>query len=268
MSDHTTIDHRERRDRGLALYREIMCAEPPALTTPRAATLIDFVFAEIWSRPGLERRARRLIAIACAAGIGADDTLAAHVYGALASGDLTYEEMNEAVLHHAVYCGWPNAEAFERIVEQQWARLHRERGTTPPPAAEQPLTHVSPVQEQRKLDGEEEFRIVNCVQAPPRGIPYYDDGILNFVFGDMWQRRGISRRDRRFLTLAQVGFDDTHVPVMSHVYSALKSRDVSIDQMREVVLQFAAHSGWPKGSFLQQMVDQQWARILEEEAAG
>jgi len=126
MTEHNVVDYQERRNRGLALYREIMCAEPPPLTTPRAATLIDFVFAEIWSRPGLERRARRLIAIACAAGIGADDTLAAHVYGALASGDITYAEMGEAVLHHAVYVGWPNAATFDAIVEQQWARIQDE----------------------------------------------------------------------------------------------------------------------------------------------
>lgn len=50
------IDHVARRRRGLQLYREIMAREHPEPTSPRAATLIDFVFAEIWSRPGLSRR--------------------------------------------------------------------------------------------------------------------------------------------------------------------------------------------------------------------
>ena len=99
MTEHNVVDYQERRNRGLALYREIMCAEPPPLTTPRAATLIDFVFAEIWSRPGLERRARRLIAI---------------------------DEMREVVLQFAAHAGWPKGSFLQQNVDQQWARIQEE----------------------------------------------------------------------------------------------------------------------------------------------
>jgi 4-carboxymuconolactone decarboxylase len=37
--------------------------------------------------------------------------------------------------------------------------------------------------------------------------------------------------------------------------------------MRELVLQFAAYCGWPKASFLQQVVDESHDRIVEEDAA-
>lgn len=267
MTGGRVVDYAARRAAGAQVYRDVMRREPPAPVTPRAAALLDFVFAEIWSRPGIRRRERRLIAISCAAGADGLATLAEHVYGALASGDLSYDEVHEVVLHYAVYCGWAKAEVFEQIVEQQWAVLHAERGTTPTPRPEEPLTSIAADQDQRTADGEEEFRVVNCVQAPPRGVPYYHDGILHYVFGDMWKRPGLSRRDRRWVTLACVGFDDTLIPVRSHVYSAMKSGDIAYDEMRELVLQFAAYSGWPKASYLQQAVDEEHGRVVAEAAA-
>ena len=70
------------------------------------------------------------------------------------------------------------------------------------------------------------------------------------MFGEVWQREALTVRDRRFITVACVGVDDAIMPIRSHVYSALKTGDVSYDEMRELVLHFAAYSGWPKASFL------------------
>jgi 4-carboxymuconolactone decarboxylase len=239
----------------------------PSPATPRAATLIDFVFAEIWSRPGLSRRDRRLVTLTCLAATDALASLGDHVYGALVAGDLTYDELGEWVLHFAVYCGWGKAETAEQVIDRQWRRLHDERGEPVPTADEAPLTTVPADQELRKQGGEAEFRVVNCAPSPPRGIPYYDDGILNFVFGEMWQRPGLSRRDRRWITLACVGIDDAVIPIQSHVYSAMKTGDVTFAEMQELVLHFAAYAGWPKASFLQQTVDAQHGRIEAEDGA-
>ena len=70
------------------------------------------------------------------------------------------------------------------------------------------------------------------------------------------------------MTIPCVGLDDSVGPIQSHVYSALRSGDITIDEMRELVLHFAAYSGWPKASFLQQTVDQMYARVVEETATG
>jgi len=258
------IDHEARRRAGLALYGEIMQRPHAEPDSPRTAALIDFVYAEIWSRPLLTRRERRLITMACLAGADAHTGLADHFYGALKSADLTLEELDEFVLHFAVYCGWGKAEEAERILDAQWAQVNRELGSKAPARGRHPVSSVPQDQELRKQGGEQEFRDVNCVPAPGRGIPYSDDGILNFVFGDMWKRPGLSRRDRRWITLACVGLDDTIIPVRSHVYSAMKSGDITLEEMREMVLQFAAYSGWPKGSFMQQTVEEEWARVASE----
>lgn len=264
MTESAIVDPHERRQRGLALYREIMATEPAEPTTPLAATSIDFVFAEIWSRPGLTRRERRLIAMACAAGADAFRTLGDHFYAALATEEFSIDELGEFVLHFAVYCGWPKAESAQSVLDEQWRRLHAATGRGVPAPQPHPVSAIPADQELRKQGGEREFADVNCVPAPPRGVPYYDDGILNFVFGDMWQRPGLSRRDRRWITLACVGLDDTITPIQSHVYSAMRSGDIEVGEMREMVLQFAAHSGWPKGSFMQATVDAMHQRILDE----
>jgi 4-carboxymuconolactone decarboxylase len=263
----TTVDYAERRERGVRAYREIMGKQPADLSTPRAAALIDFVFAEVWTRGVLTRRERLLISLACSAGAGAFATFSDLAYGALVSDELSYDELGEFVLHFAVYCGWGAAETAERLIDEQVTAVCAGAGKKPPLRQEQPLTTVASDQELRKQGGEQEFRDVNFAPAPPRGVPYYDDGILNFVFGDMWKRPGLSRRDRRWITLACVGLDDTVVPVRSHVYSAMKSGDIAFNEMREMVLQFAAYAGWPKASFVQQAVDEEHARVTRESEA-
>ena len=263
----TEVDYAERRQRGRKLYEEIMARDAPEADSPRAAALLDFVYAEVWSRGGLTRRERRLITLACAAGADSYETLGDHIYGALATGDVSYDELQEVILHFAVYCGWAKAEAFERILDEQWAALHDDRGTAVPARREEPLTSVPADQELRTQGGEQEFADVNFVPAPPRGIPYFEAGILRYVFGDLWKRPGLSRRDRRFVTVPCVGLDDATGPIESHVYSAMRSGDITVEEMRELVLQFAAYSGWPKGSFLQVTVEAQYARVMHEAGA-
>src|SRR5262249_60950334 len=40
-------------------FREVMTVEPPATATPLAQATREFVFGQLWPRPGLSRRDRR-----------------------------------------------------------------------------------------------------------------------------------------------------------------------------------------------------------------
>jgi 4-carboxymuconolactone decarboxylase len=80
----------------------------------------------------------------------------------------------------------------------------------------------------------------------------------------MWLRPGLGMKERRLVTVACVAFQDAPIPIMSHVYAALKSRDVSFAEMDEVALHFAAYCGWPKASHLSQVITEQKARVLDE----
>jgi 4-carboxymuconolactone decarboxylase len=255
-----------RRALGRQVYEQVMLTEAPSDDSPFAgAGLLDFVFAEVWSRPGLSRRDRRFVTLACVAAADTVGPIQEHVYAALKSGDVTYDELTEAVLHFAVYCGWPKGSFFAQTATEQWERIHAERGEpVPPPTPTLPLTTASDP-ELRLQGGEAAFKSINELEfAVPRDHPYYGAGILNFVFGEMWQRPGLGLRERRLVTLACVALDDTEGPVRSHVYSALKSGDLSYPEMKELSLQFAAYYGWPKGSFLAQVIDEQHERIEAE----
>ena len=102
-------DDDERRARGEAAYREVHGADaPPAPTAFRGRAYLDYLYGEVWTRGRfLSRRDRRIISICCCGTVGVDSETREHLRAALATGDLTYEELQELVVHYAVYVGWP-----------------------------------------------------------------------------------------------------------------------------------------------------------------
>ena len=68
-------------------FRAVMTVEPPALATPLAQATREFVFGQVWPRPGLSRRDRRWITLTCVAAADAPQPIDDHVYAALNSGD-------------------------------------------------------------------------------------------------------------------------------------------------------------------------------------
>lgn len=242
------------------VFRDVMTVDPPPALSPFEQAQLDFVFGQVWARPDLGRRERRLVTLACVAAADAQQPIRDHVYAALKTGDLRIEEVLEVVLHFAVYCGWPKASNLEMHIRQQWARIQQERGEdpTPLPVLRNETLGVSDWDE--RLDrGAAEFRAVNLVPAPPGDTPYQHAGILGFVFGHVWMRPNLGRRERRFVTVACVGIDDAPIPIRSHVTSALDSGDITKAEMDELILHFAAYYGFPKGEALQATADAAWA---------
>ena len=245
-------------------YRDVMVADPPARTSPYQAASADFVFGQVWPRPGLSRRERRFVTLACVCASDAVEAINDHMYAALSSGDISVEELLEFVLQFAVYCGWPKGSQAEGSVRSQFARLAAERGESPAPWPDLALDSLGPTDhEQRLSEGARCFSEVNLVQAVSRDSPYFQAGILGFVFGHLWQRPNLGRRERRLITVACVGVSDAMGPIYSHVGSALESGDISVDEMNEVILQFSAYSGFSKGEVLQQVAADAWDRITE-----
>lgn len=77
----------------------------------------EHVWNAVWNRPGLGRRDRSLLNIGILTALRADEELAGHVRGGLNNG-LTREEIVEAVIHTAGYCGAPTALSAMRTVQQ------------------------------------------------------------------------------------------------------------------------------------------------------
>jgi 4-carboxymuconolactone decarboxylase len=125
----TEQTHDERTQRGLEWF-EYITTKPLALSeSPYVnAGVRDFVMAEVWSRPGLDVRSRRFIALSCAVAAGHPVPIQSHIYSALRSGHISLEEMREFALQVAVYAGWARASTLDMVIAETWAKIEAEGG--------------------------------------------------------------------------------------------------------------------------------------------
>lgn len=250
------LDPAERMRVGVENQSKLLGAPAPVPRTPLEASWRDYVFAEVWTRPGLDRRSRFLISIAGATCEGArPDVLDGYIHGALTLGELTLPELREAALHFAVYGGWSRAVGFDTAV----TRVASELGL--PPADYQPIREQSWDPKQRLAEGDANFKAVMVMPAPPPVTPYFEGGILNFVFGEMWMRAGLDQRARRWVTLTCVADSGATTPIRSHTYAAMASGNATLPEMQEFVLQYGIHGSWPKASVMQAAVLEMGKRV-------
>lgn len=90
-------------------------------TTPFTQPIQDHIsraaWGDVWQRDGLDRKTRSLVTVAMLTALGKQHELKGHVRGALNNG-ASVQEIQEVLLHAAVYCGVPTAvEAFRSAAE-------------------------------------------------------------------------------------------------------------------------------------------------------
>jgi len=109
----------DRTERGRKLAKEIAGLEmPEGSTTPLADAARDFIFGEIWDRPGLDKRSRLWITLASVCATGAPTPVAIYARAAMNSGLVTMEEMREFVLQFAAYQGFPKSTVMELALNE------------------------------------------------------------------------------------------------------------------------------------------------------
>jgi len=82
----------------------------------------DHLFADIWSRPGLTDRDRRLLLIGAMAAAGATDVLGIQVPAAFRNGELDEDALREIVIFLSHYAGWPVGARLNTLVEETIAK--------------------------------------------------------------------------------------------------------------------------------------------------
>jgi 4-carboxymuconolactone decarboxylase len=253
------LDPTERVETGRAKQAEILARPASEPATLYEASWRDFVFAEVWTRPGLDLRSRFLIAAAGASSADASaQVLDGYVKGALSLNALSLAEWREAALHFAVYGGWSRGAIMDAAITRAAQSLGLAAAVVPAIRAES----WDPAA--RMAVGEKNFADVMTFAGPKApGTAYTGGGILNFVFGEMWRRPGLDERARRWLTLVGVSDSSSETPIKTHVYAAMKSGNATPDEMNEFVLQYAIHAGWPRASVVQAAVLDQAQRIKD-----
>jgi 4-carboxymuconolactone decarboxylase len=79
-----------------------------ALAPEFAKLTRDFLFGDIWERPGLSKRDKSLITVTCLVALNRIEQVDYHLNKALENG-ITKEELVAALTHIAFYAGWPTA---------------------------------------------------------------------------------------------------------------------------------------------------------------
>lgn len=253
----TVLDPAERTQRGARQQSEVLGAPAPEPGTLFEASWRDFIFAEVWTRPGLDRRSRFLISVAGASCANATESLDGYIRGALTLKTLTLAELREAALHLAAYAGWSRGAALDAAI----TRVADQLGLPPAPFA--PICGAPSKPEERRAEGSANFEAVMTFNAPPPATPFFEVGILNFAFAELWMRPGLDQRSRRWITLLGVADSSSATPIRSHIYAAMKSGDATLAEMNEFVLQYAIHGGWPKASVIQGAVLEMAERIKQ-----
>jgi alkylhydroperoxidase/carboxymuconolactone decarboxylase family protein YurZ len=110
----------------MAIRREILgdayvdraVADTNDATTEIQDLITRYAWGEIWTRPGLDHRTRRVLVIGTQIALRQWDQYRIHVRAALAEGGFSMEDVNEIVLQQAIYCGAPAALTAVNIARQ------------------------------------------------------------------------------------------------------------------------------------------------------
>ena len=82
-----------------------------------------FAWSEVWGRPGLDHRTRRIIVLAITIALGRWEEFKLHTKSALQQQGLTEDEIREVLIQSAIYAGVPAANTAFHMVEEMLAEM-------------------------------------------------------------------------------------------------------------------------------------------------
>jgi 4-carboxymuconolactone decarboxylase len=111
----------ERFERGFAMYREVYGEAAYASAQGESDffdLMIEQLFAEVWTRPGLTLPMRRLMVLGVLAAQHRFEVLAIQFGRCLETGELTAAQIREVVIFLVAYVGYPVSGDLRRVSEQ------------------------------------------------------------------------------------------------------------------------------------------------------
>lgn len=124
------MDDAARREAGMKVRRAILgdahvdrsIANKSAVTAEFQDMLVRYAWGEVWTRPGLDHRTRRLLVLTTTAAMGRWEEFRLHIRAGL-EGGLALADITETLLQLAVYAGIPAANTAFHIVEEVLAQV-------------------------------------------------------------------------------------------------------------------------------------------------
>ena len=130
------MDEQERHAIGMTVRRAVLGdahvdraqARKTELTSEFQDMITRYAWGEIWTRPGLPRHTRSLMTICMMVALNREEELKLHLRAASNNG-VSRDEIKEALLQTAIYCGVPAANAAFALAQE----VFREMDVAGPP---------------------------------------------------------------------------------------------------------------------------------------
>ncbi|KAA0082403.1 carboxymuconolactone decarboxylase family protein [Mycolicibacterium sp. P9-64] len=109
----------EQRRKGLDKMNEVYAWEMPNIEGDDFFALtVDHLFGNIWTRPGLSMRDKRLMTLSVVTALGLQDLAEVQVNAALENDELTEAELKEMAIFLTQYVGFPLASGLNGVVSR------------------------------------------------------------------------------------------------------------------------------------------------------
>ena len=120
------MDERERHAAGMSVRRKVLgeahvdrsIAKTNDLTREFQDLITRYAWGEIWTRPGLDVRTRRILVIGTLLALSRWDEFRMHARAALVEGGFSTDDLKEIVLQQAIYCGVPAANTAFHMLDE------------------------------------------------------------------------------------------------------------------------------------------------------
>ncbi|HWU22910.1 MAG TPA: carboxymuconolactone decarboxylase family protein [Nocardioides sp.] len=89
---------------------------------------------------------------------------------------------------------------------------------------------------------------------------------VEHLFGDIWQRPGLSDRDRRLLLIGMLVGGNQHDVLGIQIPAAHAAGELDADALRELVILVCHYAGWPHGARLNSLVEETIAKAARRAA--
>ena len=124
------MDEEQRYENGMAVRRAVLGdkhvdraqANLNEFNEDFQNLITRYAWGEIWTRPGLPRHTRSLMTICMMVALNREEELKLHLRAASNNG-VTREQIKEALLQAAIYCGVPAANSAFALAQQVFAEI-------------------------------------------------------------------------------------------------------------------------------------------------
>ncbi|MEM7749968.1 MAG: carboxymuconolactone decarboxylase family protein [Pseudomonadota bacterium] len=235
-------EREQLRQKGTEIRRKLGLPDDiGAELLPGMPHLVDeVIFGRVWARPGLELEDRMLATLSALTSKQYLPQVGFYVRGALNIG-MQPRLIQEVMLHCAMYSGVPTALNSLNVVKG----VFNERGIPQPEEdlQEHDLDDLMKLGDDTMRDLHRE-RAEGGYAAPDSAASTLYVNAIQYLYGEIWNRPGITRRQRMVCSVA--AFTATQMPGQQRkFFQSAPNVGVTRDEVIEIIIQTGPYSGFP-----------------------